>query len=136
MALLAQRTAAVSRSDADLSGVAQGLREHGDVGGVRLGLGLAAGVSDAGEDAAAVVVADVAADEAVVLEALDQAGKGALAQVDLLRQLLNAAMSFRRLGEAAQDLVLGEGEAVLSLEAVLESFPDAGVLRLELIPSL
>ena len=106
------------------------------MGGLCLGLGFAAGVGDAGEDAAAVVVADVAADEAVVLEALDQAGKGALAQMNLLGELLDAAMSLRRVGEAAQDLVLGEGEAVLSLEAMLEGLADASVLGLELTPPI
>jgi hypothetical protein len=103
---------------------------------VCLGLGLAAGVGDAGEDAATVVVTDVAADEAVVLEALDQAGKGALAQMDLFGELLDATMPLGRVGEAAQDLVLGEGEAVLSLEAVLEGLAHARVLGLELTPSI
>ena len=58
-------------------GQAVSLREHGDVGGVCLGLGQT-GVGDARKDAAPIVVADVPAAKAVVLEALDQAGKGAL----------------------------------------------------------
>jgi hypothetical protein len=99
-------------------------------------VGLAARVGDAGEDAATIVVADVAADEAVVFEALNEAGKGALAQMNLLGELLDAAMSLGRVGEAAQDLVFGEGEAVLSLEAVLEGLANAGVLGLELIPAV
>ena len=103
---------------------------------MRLGLGLAAGVGDAGEDAAAVVVADVPADVAVVLEALDEAGQGALAQVDLLGELLDAAMPLGGVGEAAEDLVFGEGEAVLALEGVLKGLANAGVLGLELIPPI
>jgi hypothetical protein len=54
--------------------------------------------------------------------------------VDLFGELLNAAMSLRRVGEAAEDLVLGEGEAVLSLEAMLEGLTDASVLCLQLAP--
>jgi hypothetical protein len=99
-------------------------------------LGLAARVGDAGEDAAPVVIADVPADVAVVLEALDEAGEGALGEVDLLGELLDAAMPLGGLAQPAQDLVLGEGEAVLSLEAVFEGFADAGMLGLELIPSI
>ena len=101
---------------------------------MRLRLNLAAGVGDAGVDAAAVVVADVAADEAVVLEALYEPGERTLAQVDLLCQLLDAAVPLGGVGETAQDLVLGEREAVLSLEAVLKGFANAGVLGLELVP--
>jgi hypothetical protein len=89
-------------------------------------------IGDAGEDAAAVVVADVAADVAVVLEALDQAGQGALAEMDLLGELLDAAMPRRGVGEASKHLVLGEGEAMLALEGVLECL--SHVLRLELTP--
>ena len=99
-------------------------------------LRLAACVSDAGEDAAPVVIADVPADVAVVLEALDEAGKGALGEVDLLGELLDAAMALGGLAQPAQDLVLGEGEAMLSLKAVLESFANAGVLSLELGPPI
>jgi hypothetical protein len=121
---------------AALDGFAQRLLKNGDVGGMRHGLGLAAGVGDAGENAASVVVADVAADKAVVLEALDEAGKGALAQMNLLGELLDAAVPLWRVREAAKDLVFGEGEAVLSLEAVLEGLANAGVLGLELIPAV
>jgi hypothetical protein len=99
-------------------------------------LRLAACVSDAGEDAAPVVVADVPADVAVVLEALDETGEGALGEVDLLGKLLDAAMALGGLAQPAQDLVLGEGEAVLSLEAMFEGLADAGMLGLELIPSI
>jgi hypothetical protein len=72
----------------------------------------------------------------VVLQALDQAGERALREVNLLGELLDAAMSLRRVGESAENLVFGEGEAVLSLEAVFEGLTDAGVLGLELIPSV
>ena len=99
-------------------------------------LRLAACVSDAGEDAAAVVVADVATDETVILEALNKPGEGALGEVDLLGKLLDAAMALGGLAQPAQDLVLGEGEAVLSLEAMFKSFANASVLGLELIPSI
>src|SRR5919201_1531516 len=50
----------------------QRLGEDRDVGGLRLRLGLAAGVGDAGKDAAAVEVAQLATHVAVVLEPLDQ----------------------------------------------------------------
>jgi hypothetical protein len=104
------------------------------VGGVRLGLGLAAFVRDAGEDAAAIVVADVATDVAVVLEPLNESRERALAQMDLLGQLLDAAMTLRGVGEPAKDLVFGEGEAMFALETLLERLADAGVLRLQLVP--
>ena len=45
-------------------------------------------------------------------------------------------MSLGGVREPAKDLVLGEGEAVLSLEAVLEGLADASVLGLELTPSI
>jgi hypothetical protein len=106
------------------------------VGGVGLGVGLAPGVRDAGEDAPAIVIADLPGGVAVVLEALDQAGKSALAQMDLLPELLDATMSFGRLGEAAKNLVLSEGEAVFSLQTMLEGLTDTGVLGLELVPPI
>jgi hypothetical protein len=103
---------------------------------MRLSVGLPAGVGDAGEDAAAVVVTDVPAHVSIVLEALDQAGEGALAQMDLLGELLDAPMTLRRLGEASKNLVFAERESVLALQGVLQGLTDAGVLGLELTPSV
>src|SRR6266540_3924707 len=111
-ALLAPGTPPVCRSGLD-PGVAQRLGERRDLGGMGLDLGLAAGVGDAGEDPAAVVVADVAADVAVVLEPLHEAGEGALAQMDLLGQLLNPAVTLGVVGEAPQHLVFAQGQPVL-----------------------
>jgi hypothetical protein len=99
-------------------------------------LGLAAGVRDAGEDAAPVVVANRATDEAIVLEALYEAGEGALRKMDLLGQLLDAPVPLRGLGQAAKNLVLAQREAMLTLKTVFEGLAHAGVLRLELIPSV
>jgi hypothetical protein len=117
-------------------GLAQRLREDGDVGGMSVGMSLPPRIGDAGVDAAAVVVADVPADVPVVLESLDEAGERALAQMDLLGELLDPAMSLRSVGETAKDLVFGEGEAMLSLETVFECLADPSVLGLELIPPI
>ena len=101
-----------------------------------LRLGLAAGVGDAGVDAASVVVADRAADEAVVLETLDETREGALGEVDLLGQLLDSAVAPRGVGQASQHLVLAQREPVLALKRMLKGLSHAGMLGLELIPSI
>jgi hypothetical protein len=41
--------------------------------------------------------------------------------MDLFGELLDAPMSLGRVGESAEDLVFGEGEAVLPLEALAQS---------------
>ena len=45
-------------------------------------------------------------------------------------------MPLRGFGQAAKDLVLAQREAVLTLKTVLEGLAHAGVLGLELIPSV
>src|SRR4051794_36406598 len=121
MALHAQGTAPVWRGSGvsersyGLGALTQRLGENRDLGGMSFQLGLAARVGDAGEDAAPVVVADLATDEAIVLQALDEAGEGALAQMDLFGELLDAARSLGRGGEAAEGLGFGEGEAGVPL---------------------
>src|SRR6266540_2584898 len=89
-ALLAPGTPPVCRSGLD-PGVAQCLGERRDLGGMGLDLGLAA----------------------VVLEPLHEAGEGALAQMDLLGQLLNPAVTLGVVGEAPQHLVFAQGQPVL-----------------------
>src|SRR6185437_8335156 len=56
-------------------------RQHRAVSGAGQGVALAAGVGEAGEDAAAVPRAHDPGDEAVLLQARDDAREGALAQV-------------------------------------------------------
>jgi hypothetical protein len=104
--------------------------------GLCLGLGLAPGVRDAGEDAPAVVVAHLATDVPVVLQALHEAGEGALGEVNFFGELLDAAVPLGRVVEPPQDLVLGEGEAVIALEGVLERLAHPSVLGLKLHPPI
>jgi hypothetical protein len=113
---------------------AQSLGEHSAVGGIGLVLGLAAGVGDAGKDPASVVIADRPADVPGLLEPLDQAGEGALAEVNLVGELLDSAMALGVVRQTAEHFVLAEGETVLALEGTLKRFPYAGVSRLELTP--
>jgi hypothetical protein len=134
-ALLAPDTPPVWRTKLGLD-LAQRLGECRDVGRVCFGLGLAAVVGDAGENATPVVVADVAADVSIVFEPLHEAREGALAEVDFLRELLDAAVPFGVLGDAPQHLVLAQGQTVLALEGVLEGVADPGVPCLQLAPAV
>ena len=106
------------------------------MGGLGLLLGRAAFVGDAGPDATAVVVADAAAGEARVLQPLHQARERALAEVDLLGELLHAHVALGCGGEVAQHLVLAQRQLVLPLQGALERLPDNRMGRLQLAPPL
>ena len=77
-------------------------------------MALAAGGGQGDEDAAAVVVAEAAFDQAAAGQAVDEAGQGALAEVDGVGQFLGAEFVVGALGQAVEDLELADAELVPS----------------------
>jgi len=91
-------------------------------------------LGEADVDAAAVVIAQRAADQAVLLEAADHPGQGTLAQVHRLGQLLHPELMPGVLGEALQHLELGDPEAVPFAQVVFQRRTDRRMARHEVAP--
>ena len=102
------------------------------------GLGLADALRPASVRAAlipaAVVGAAAAPDEALLLEPGDEPRESALAHVDVLDELLQAAAAALALGQALERLELGDGEPVVALEVAFERGVDPRVAREQLAP--
>src|SRR4051794_25568811 len=96
----------------------------------------AAGVGQAGVDAAPVLGAHAAGDEAVGLEAADHARERALAEVDRRGELLHAALGLLALGEPLEHLVLADAEAVVILQPPLEGADGARVAVEQVAPGV
>src|SRR3954471_581151 len=98
-----------------------------------------------GEGAAGVALARLALEQAVALEAIDETGQAAAAQQDGRGEVVHAQLAVGRVGEVHEDLVGGDGEAMLGLELGVERLDEAGVdaeqaapgaelLRAQLVP--
>ena len=87
-----------------LGGLVEGLAQRGVVGGPGLGEQLQAGLGDVGVDAAPVGVAEIAGQQAAVLEPGDEAGGGALAEDDGVGDLLHLQMAAGAAVLAAEDV--------------------------------
>src|SRR5215207_6270109 len=95
---------------------------------------LAAGGGDLREDAAPVVRAHLALDEAGGLEAADDAREGALGEVDAVVERLHPARVVARSRQALEHLVLAHTELVL-LQRALECARRASVALAQLVPA-
>jgi MFS transporter len=93
-------------------------------------------LGEADVDAAAVVVAQRALDQAVLFEPADHPGQGALAQVHGLGQLLHPEQMPRILGETLQHLELGDPKAVPFAQIVFQGRAHRRVARCERAPLL
>ncbi len=92
------------------------------------------GLGEADVDAAAVVVAQRALDQAVLFQPADQAGQRALAQVHRLGQFLDPELVPWVLGEPLQHLELGNPEPVPFAQVMFEGRGDRGVARHQRAP--
>src|SRR3954447_26623493 len=78
------------------------------------------------EGAARVALARLALEQAVALEAVDEAGQPAARQQHARREIVHAQLSVGRVGEVHQHLVGGDREPVLGLELGVERLDEAG----------
>ena len=78
--------------------------------------------------------ADVALDEAVEDESVDQAGHAALAEDHAVRQVAHADPPIRRVRDGQQRVVLGQAQVVLGAQLLVEAACDPGVRLQERTP--
>lgn len=97
----------------------KGGSQYRAVGGEGVGVAAAAFFGDRDVDAAAVEVAEAAFDQAMLLQAADEPGQSALAQVHGVGQLLDAELVVRALGQAFQYLEVADAQAVTFAEFAL-----------------
>ncbi len=97
---------------------------------------LAAEIGQAGVGAARVVLAGAALQQAVALEAVDQAGEPATRELGLLGEVAHAHAPGAGIVEVMEDLVGGHRQAVLALELGVQALGQAGVRAQKAAPCM
>lgn len=98
------------------------------------GMSLSPRVGEAGEDPAAVVLADRAAHQAVGLQPRNDAAQGALREMHRAGQIVDPAALLALGDEAVEDLELAQAEAVAVLELALQGSADTRVTVQQTVP--